>query len=279
MVLVTTYYDEIEDAARELKRLEPEKPRIGVVLGSGLGAFAEKLTQAQAIPYHRIPHFPTSSVAGHAGELVLGKMEGVSCAVMSGRVHYYEGYSMQEVTFPMRVLAALGVGVVIVTNAAGASNPNYEPGDLMVIHDHLNLTGQNPLRGKNDERLGPRFPDMTSTYFKEGRAALHQAAREVNVTLHEGVYAGLAGPSYETPAEIRMLQRLGADAVGMSTVCEVIVAAHAGMKVAGLSVITNRAAGLGHSSLSHEEVKEVGKKVQHVMCNLLAKAVVHLANV
>jgi purine-nucleoside phosphorylase len=269
-------FPEIQEAAEAIRKQCRVAPKVGVVLGSGLGAFAGKLADARALPYKSIPHFPESSVPGHAGELVLGSIEEVPCAVMSGRVHYYEGYDMQEVTFPMRVLAALGVGAVIVTNAAGAVNPAYEPGDFMLITDHINLTGQNPLRGANDERHGPRFPDMSAAYPQKGRRAMHDAARDTGISLHEGVYAGLAGPSYETPAEIRMLQIVGADAVGMSTVAEVIVAVHAGLTVAGLSVITNRAAGLGHASLSHDEVKEVGVKVQGVLCDLLARAAVRL---
>lgn len=270
-----TTYAQIQEAAAAIHA--KSRPTVGVVLGSGLGAFAERLGAPTVIPYKRIPHFPVSSVAGHAGELVLGSLDGVDCAVMSGRVHYYEGYDVQQVTFPVRVLTALGVRALLVTNAAGAANPSYEPGDFMIITDHINLTGQNPLRGANDERLGPRFPDMSTAYPQKGRRALQDAAREVGISLHEGVYAGLAGPSYETPAEIRMLQRVGADAVGMSTVTEVIAAVHGGLTVAGLSVITNRAAGLGHAALSHDEVKEVGAKVQGVLCLLLAKAAVRLA--
>ncbi len=271
--MIVSYFEQIQEAAAAIKRVARVAPKVGLVLGSGLGAFTDRVSGKTVLSYKSIPHFPQSSVAGHAGELVLGHVGGVPTAVMSGRVHYYEGYDMREVTFPMRVLAALGVEAVLLTNAAGASNPAYEPGDFMIIVDHINLTGQNPLRGPNDERLGPRFPDMSSAYGPKGRRALHEAAREVGVSLHEGVYAGLAGPSYETPAEIRMLQRLGADAVGMSTVAEVIVAAHAGLRVAGLSVITNRAAGLGHTVLSHEEVKEVGERAKVPLSNILEKAV------
>jgi purine-nucleoside phosphorylase len=272
-----TPYANIQEATTHVRRVSPTVPVVGVVLGSGLGAFAERLDSRHVLPYRTIPHFPVGSVAGHAGELVLGNLNGVPCAVMSGRVHYYEGYDMGLVGFPTRVLAALGVTCLLVTNAAGSVNPAFEPGNFMVITDHLNLTGQNPLRGPNDERLGPRFPDMSDAYPVSGRKALHDAARAVGVPLHEGVYAGLAGPSYETPAEIRMLQRLGADAVGMSTVAEVIVAAHAGLKVAGLSVITNRAAGLTRATLSHDEVKQMGVRVQGVLTELLSHAAVNLA--
>ncbi|MEE8410221.1 MAG: purine-nucleoside phosphorylase [Myxococcota bacterium] len=269
-------YDQIQAAVKLVRERADVTPTVGVVLGSGLGAFAARIEDRVAVPYAEIPHFPASTVVGHAGELVVGQIEGVSCAVMSGRVHYYEGYTMQMVTFPLRVLAGLGVSTIVITNAAGAVNPMYAPGDFMVIVDHINLTGDNPLRGGNDDRLGVRFPDMTSAYGPEGRAALHGTAREVGVTLHEGIYVGLAGPSYETPAEIRMLQRTGGDAVGMSTVAEVIVASHAGLRVAGLSVITNRAAGLSSAPLSHEEVKEVGNRVKGVLCDLLTGTVVRL---
>lgn len=269
-------YDQIQEAVKLIRGRVDISPKVGVILGSGLGAFAEKIQNSVTVPYGEIPHFPTSSVAGHAGELVVGEIDRTPCAVMSGRVHYYEGYAMQMVTFPLRVLAGLGVTTIVITNAAGAVNPTYAPGDFMVIVDHINLTGGNPLCGTNDDRLGVRFPDMTSAYGQEGRAALHATARDVGLTLHEGVYAGLSGPSYETPAEIRMLQRLGGDAVGMSTVAEVIAASHAGLRVAGLSVITNRAAGLSSEPLSHEEVKEVGNRVKGVLCDLLAGTVVRL---
>ena len=255
-------YGDVQEAVAAVREVTSLAPTVGVVLGSGLGGFAQHLEGREVVPYVEIPYFPESRVAGHAGQLVLGTLEGVPCAVMSGRVHYYEGHTLQKVTFPIRVLAALGIRSLVVTNAAGAVNPTFAPGDLMVIVDHLNLLGDNPLRGPNDERLGPRFPDMSEAYHPEGRKALHDAAREANLTLREGVYAGLMGPSYETPAEIRMLQRLGADAVGMSTVAEVIVAVHAGLRVAGLSVITNRAAGLTQNKLSHDEVKEIGARVE-----------------
>lgn len=251
----------------------PTPPLTGIVLGSGLGAFSERLKPVVEIPYGDIPHFPISRVPGHAGKLMLGFVDQIPCAVMSGRVHYYEGYDMERVTFPVRVLAALGIHRLIVTNAAGAVNPTFTPGDFMVMVDHINLTGANPLHGPNDERLGPRFPDMSQAYGPKGRKAWHEASRKIGLTLREGVYVGLAGPSYETPAEIRMLQTMGADAVGMSTVAEVIVAAHAGLEIAGLSVVTNRAAGLSQTPLSHEEVKEVGNRVRKVLCDLLAAMV------
>ena len=270
-------FDEVQAAVEAIRGRSKLEPVIGVVLGSGLGAFADRVADATAIPYRDLPHYPQSGVAGHKGELVLGTIDGTPCAIMSGRVHYYEGYEMDRVTFPTRVLAGLGVSKLLITNAAGAIDASYKPGDFMVITDHINLTGQNPLRGTNDERLGPRFPDMSHAYSLRGQKLLHEAAADLNLTLHEGVYVGLAGPSYETPAEIRMMRTVGADAVGMSTVAEVIVASHAGLEVAGMSVITNRAAGLSDQPLSHDEVKEVGAKVQGVFCDLLACAVGKLA--
>lgn len=269
-------FDQIQEACAAIGERSSIKPTVGVVLGSGLGAFADRLDESVVVPYGEIPHFPVSAVEGHAGRLVAGELDGIPCVVMSGRVHYYEGHSMERVAFPVRALAHLGVETLLITNAAGSINPSYEPGDFMAIVDHINLTGDNPLRGPNDRRFGPRFPDMSEAYPACCRQSLHEAARTVGITLHGGVYAGLAGPSYETPAEIRMLQRLGADAVGMSTVPEVIAANHSGLKVAGLSVITNRAAGLSSTHLSHEEVTEVGSRVRGVFCDLLAAAMSRL---
>lgn len=272
-------FDDIQETAAAVRAQTKKcQPRIGVVLGSGLGAFAERIEEPTTIAYGDLPHFPVSGVAGHRGELILGRIGGVSCAVMSGRVHAYEGYPLARVTFPVRVLAALGVKKLLLTNAAGSVNPYYAPGDFMVIVDHLNMTGDNPLIGHNDERLGPRFPDMTRAYGEAGQTAFTQAAAGLGLSLHEGVYAGFSGPSYETPAEIRMLQTLGADAVGMSTVAEVIVAAHSGLEASALSVITNRAAGLGSGApLSHDEVKEIGQRVGGVLCDLLAATIEGLA--
>ncbi len=267
--------EQVKQTAAAIRERTSIVPSVGIVLGSGLGAFAEKVQDAITIPYGELPDFPTSSVTGHKGELVVGKIGDVNVAIMSGRVHFYEGYSLERVTFPVRVLKELGADKLIVTNAAGAANPYYRPGDFMVIVDHLNLTGTNPLIGPNEEKFGPRFPDMSEAYCMAGRDALHRSAAQVGVTLHAGIYAGLSGPSYETPAEIRMLQVIGADAVGMSTVNEVIVANHCGMTVAGLSVITNRAAGLSAEKLSHDEVKEIAAKVENVLCDLLAATVGH----
>ena len=264
-------------AADAIRQRCPLEPQVGVILGSGLGNVADGLADPVVIPYGEIPGFAESTVSGHHGALLIGRSGDVPVAIMKGRVHYYEGHPMEQVTFPVRVLRALGIRRLIITNAAGATNPDFVPGDLMLITDHLNLTGHNPLRGPNDDRLGPRFPDMSSTYRGPGERAIRDAAQRLGIPVREGVYAGLAGPSYETPAEIRMLQVLGADAVGMSTVAEVIVAAHGGMAVAGISVITNRAAGLSTTPLSHEEVKEVGQRVEESLGGLMVEVVKEFA--
>jgi purine-nucleoside phosphorylase len=237
------------------------RPAVGVILGSGLGALADGLTGAARIPYEEIPGFPQPRVPGHAGQLVVGELAapggGVAVAAMQGRAHAYEGWTAAEVAFGARVLCALGIRALLVTNAAGGIDPDLGPGELVRITDHLNLSGQNPLTGPNDDKVGPRFPDMTSAYDRRLGDLLDDAAKEAGVPLGQGVYACVAGPSYETPAEVRMLRTLGADLVGMSTVHEVIAARHQGVPVAGLSVVTNLAAGLGSSHLTHEEVQEV----------------------
>ncbi len=259
----------IEDAVGFLKSKTKNRPRVGVILGSGLGAFADEIPRADEIPYADIPHFPRSTVAGHAGRLVLGGFAGVPLAVMAGRVHLYEGYSHQQVAFPTRVLASLGVRVLLVTNAAGAINTAFRPGELMVITDHLNLTGGNPLVGPEEEIGGPRFPDMTEAYHPKLQTAAQGAGRHIGLLLRKGVYAGLMGPSYETPAEIRMLRALGADAVGMSTVTEVIAANQLGVMVLGISCLTNMAAGIFPKKLEHREVMETGEKVRGIFLELL----------
>ena len=236
-------------------------PRVGVVLGSGLSAFGNAVENATRIPYAEIPNFPRPTAEGHKGELVLGEVAGVPVAVMSGRVHFYEGYSEHQVVYPVRVLGRLGVSTVILTNAAGAVNKKYRPGDFMALTDHLNLTGKNPLSGPNDPELGPRFPDMSQPYDHELRRLVVAGFRKVDATLHEGVYVGLLGPSYETPAEIAMFRMLGADAVGMSTVLETIAARHMGLKVIGISCITNAASDHGET-LSHESVLEESRKAE-----------------
>lgn len=255
-------------------------PAAGVILGSGLGGLAERLEEPVVIPYDEIPYFPASRVPGHPGRLVLGSLpagEGsVAVAVMQGRVHVYEGWSAEEVAFGARVLCGLGIRALFVTNAAGGVNPSFAPGDLVRIVDHLNLSGHNPLVGENDDRLGPRFPDLSDAWDPRLGALLDEAAAESGVPLRAGVYACMAGPSYETPAEVRMLRVLGADLVGMSTVPEVIAARHMGVPVAGLSVVTNYAAGLGRKALSHAEVAETAERVRD---RLAAVATAFLARV
>ncbi|MCI2254632.1 purine-nucleoside phosphorylase [Domibacillus sp. PGB-M46] len=252
----------IEEAAGFLKEKLNVTPEVGLILGSGLGVLADEVENAVSIPYETIPHFPVSTVEGHAGELVIGTLSGKTVAAMKGRFHYYEGYSFQEVTFPVRVMKELGIETIIVTNAAGGVNESFEPGDLMLISDHLNLMGGNPLIGKNDSRLGVRFPDMSVAYSRELRKLAKKAAERIGLNVREGVYAGNTGPVYETPAEVRMARVLGADAVGMSTVPEVIAARHGGMNVLGISCISNMAAGILDQPLAHDEVIETTEKVR-----------------
>lgn len=266
--------DHIREASQVIQTRLGEPARLGIILGSGLGALADEVSDPIFIPYGEIPHFPTSSVVGHAGRLVAGRLEGVPVILMQGRVHAYEGYQREQVVFPIRVLNALGVRDLIITNAAGALNPDFKPGQIMLIEDHINLTGMNPLVGKNLDDLGPRFPDMSDAYGSARRERIKAIAEKVGVALQEGVYAGVMGPSYETPAEVRMLHRLGGDAVGMSTVAEVIAASHAGMKVTGMSVITNMGAGLSETALSHEEVTEAGLAVRDELVKLVKAIVV-----
>lgn len=246
-------------------------PKVGIILGSGLGGFADALEGAEAIAYADLPHFPLSGVEGHAGRLVLGRVGAEPVVAMQGRVHFYEGYTPEQVAFPARVLCGLGIKALVVTNAAGGINLDFQVGDLMAITDHLNLSGYNPLVGPNDAALGPRFPDLSHAYAPHLRALLEQAASATGCRLQQGVYACLSGPSYETPAEIRMLRTLGADAVGMSTVPEVIAAAHMGVKVAGISCITNLAAGLGQGALSHDEVAATAARVRDTFQKLLER--------
>ena len=237
-------------------------PELGVILGSGLGAFADLVRDKQVIRYKDIPHFPTSTVEGHAGQLVFGQVEGRTVVVMQGRFHYYEGYSMHEVTFPIRVMQVLGVTGLIVTNAAGGINPDFHPGDLILIKDHLNMMGDNPLRGGNLSTLGPRFPDLSDAYNRDWRQKALVIAKELGINPQEGVYAAMSGPNYESPAEIRFLRSVGADMVGMSTVPEVIVANHGGMRVLGISCVTNMAAGILDQKLSHVEVMETASRIE-----------------
>jgi purine-nucleoside phosphorylase len=248
------------------------EPAIGLVLGSGLGAFAKTLQEPTAIPYREIPHFPASSTSGHQGELVLGRSGSVPVAVMAGRAHYYEGYPLDQVVFPVRVLGSLGARVLIVTNAAGSVNTAFAPGDLMIIEDHINLIG-NPLLGPNEDALGPRFPDMSDAYDARLRQVAEEACRAAGVPARRGVYIAMSGPSYETPAEIRMARTLGADAVGMSTAPEVVVARHMGVRVLGISCLTNMAAGVTAQKLDHREVLEVGERVKNTLLEVLRRVV------
>ena len=258
-----------DSAAQFILKRTPLRPVIALVLGSGLGGLADSLAEPVRIPYAEIPGFPRSTAIGHAGRLVLGKSDDVAVAAMQGRVHLYEGYSAQEVAFPIRVFGRMGIRAVILTNAAGGINRSYAQGALVLIRDHINLQGQNPLVGANDERLGPRFPDMTQAYAKDYREMAKQEAGKLGMTLHEGTYAALLGPSYETPAEIEHLRRIGADLVGMSTVAEVIAARHMGIKVLAISCVTNMAAGILDKPLSHQEVLETGERVRGIFEALL----------
>lgn len=262
-------FTKAETAARLILSRTSLRPRIGLVLGSGLGAFADSLTEAARIPYAEIPAFPSSTAIGHAGCMIVGKTGTVAVAAMQGRVHLYEGYTAQQVAFPMRVFGRMGVRAVILTNAAGGINLNFSQGALVLLRDHINLQGQNPLVGANDERFGPRYPDMTHVYAKDYREMAQEAAEKLGMKLHEGTYAALLGPSYETPAEIEHLRHIGADLVGMSTVAEVIAARHMGLKVLAISCVTNMAAGILDKPLSHAEVLETGERVRGVFERLL----------
>ncbi len=254
--------EQIDDAVAALRQRTTLEPQVAIILGSGLNGLAESVEEAVAIPFGDLPHWPVSTVYGHAGRLVLGKLEGRPVFVMQGRVHFYEGYSMSQVTFPVRVMQRLGIQILIVTNAAGAVNPDYAPGDVMLILDHLNLVGMagfNPLFGPNLDEFGPRFPDMSRAYDRQLHDLARRAAAENGILLHEGVYVGLSGPSFETPADLRFLRNAGADAVGMSTVPEVTVARHGGTRVLGFSGISNKANLDGSTETTHEEVLEAGK--------------------
>src|ERR1035438_5083199 len=266
-----------ESAAAFILSQTKLRPRIGLVLGSGLGGFADDLSEAVRISYAQIPSFPRSTAIGHAGQMVIGKAGAVPVAVMQGRVHLYEGYSAQEVAFPMRVFGRLGIRAVILTNAAGGINLNYQQGALVLIRDHINLQGTNPLVGPNDDRFGVRFPDMTHAYSRDYRQIAREEAAKLGIPLHEGVYAGLLGPSYETPAEIEYLRRIGADLVGMSTVAEVIAARHMEIKVLTISCVTNMAAGILDQPLSHAEVMETGERVKTTFESLLRAVLPRIA--
>jgi len=266
----------IEEARQFLEGRTALRPALGVVLGSGLGAFADELSQRTDIPYGEIPGWPGSTAVGHAGKLVFGALEGLPVVVMAGRAHLYEGYTPAQVTFGVRVLGRLGVRSMVFTNAAGGINLSLEQGGLVLISDHINMQGVNPLVGPNDDKIGPRFPDMSEAYARRYREIAKQAAMELCVPISEGVYAAMLGPSYETPAEIRYLRTIGADVVGMSTVLEVIAANHMGIQVLGISCVTNMAAGILPQKINHEEVLETGAMVRDTLVKLLKKVLPRL---
>ena len=270
------YFETVNETAAWLRERGAGTPDVAIVLGSGLGDFADALQEGRTTPYGDIPHWPATSVVGHAGRLALGSLAGRRVATLSGRVHFYEGHAMSTVTFATRVLGTLGVRTLILTNAAGGINVAFEPGTLMLIEDHINLLGTNPLIGPNDERFGPRFPDMSEVYSTRLRTLAAEAAASQGLSLARGIYVAVHGPSYETPAEIRFLRAIGADAVGMSTVPEAIVARHMGIEVLGISCITNAAAGVLPKPLVHDEVMEVAKRVRTRFSKLLEGVVERL---
>lgn len=279
-----TYFEDVTEAAQFLRgKLGKLTPRVAVVLGSGLGAVANRVTEKVTVPYSEIPHFPQSTVEGHSGRIVAGRIGGAPVLVMQGRVHFYEGYTPAQVTFPMRVLGAAGIDAVILTNAAGGIDETYELGQLVVLADHINLMGWNPMVGPNEPRLarrrnaGLRFFDMTEAYSQRLRTLAHQAARDEGIAIGEGVYLAVSGPSFETPAEIRAFRALGATLVGMSTVPETIVARHMGIEVLGISCVTNKAAGLSDRPLSHQEVFETGRLVERRLSGFIERLVVWIS--
>ncbi len=270
----------ILEKAKETARFIEEKvtvqPTIGLILGSGLGELADEIEESVAIAYEEIPNFPLSTVEGHAGKLVIGKLNGKNVIAMQGRFHFYEGYSMQEVTFPVRVMKLLGIDTIIVTNACGGMNPAFAPGDLMVITDHINMTGANPLIGLNENEFGPRFPDMSAAYTREFFPIINEVANDIGITLQEGVYVSVSGPTYMSAAELIMLRKIGGDVVGMSTVPEVIVARHMGMKVLGISCITDMAIGEELEGITHEQVVEVANRAKPKFIHLVKETLLKL---
>lgn len=265
--------EKIKESTAFIRTKTKVNPQVGLILGSGLGVLAEEIENAVKIPYGDIPHFPVSTVAGHKGQLVIGDLSGKKVIAMQGRFHFYEGYDLKDVTFPVRVMKALGVKQMIVTNAAGGVNTSFEPGDLMIIEDHINLMFRNPLIGPNEEAFGVRFPDMSEAYSKHLIQKAKEVGDKLKINLKQGRYMGLTGPTYETPSEVKMIRQLGADAVGMSTVPEVIVARHASMEVLGISCITNMAAGILPNPLSHDEVIETTNLVQEKFLSLIRQIV------
>ena len=269
----TSIYERAEHATRIIRARTTVEPRIAVVLGSGLGGFADDFEEPVAIPYDEIPGFVRSTAQGHAGKLVIGKIDGIPVLAMQGRLHYYEGYSLEEVTFPVRTFGLLGIKTLVLTNASGGINVQLSQGALMVISDHVNLMGVNPLRGPNDDRFGPRFPDMSAVYSPELQEVVVEEAKAIGIEVRRGIYGALSGPSYETPAEIHLLRNLGADAVGMSTVPEAIVARQMGLEVLGISCITNMAAGISDEPINHEEVMATGDRVRETFTELLRNVI------
>lgn len=273
-----TTYEKITETVEAIQKRTKISPAIGVILGSGLGSIAEEVSDAVIIPYSDIPHFHRTSVEGHAGRMIIGNFQGVPTVFLQGRFHLYEGYPMDEVVFPTRAICGLGIQTIVLTNAAGGIHTRFRPSDIMLIEDHLNLMGDNPLKGPNLAQLGPRFPDLSEAYSKSCLEVLESTAQELNLSVHRGVYAGLLGPTYETPAEIRMYRALGADAVGMSTVPEAIAANHLGVRVAGISCITNLAAGMSPNKLTHQEVIDNSRIGAEKIKKLLRAAMTRLVH-
>jgi purine-nucleoside phosphorylase len=273
---MTQVDNKLKEAVQFIRQQTEIKPRVAIVLGSGLGAFVDEIQTEAIIPYSEIPHFKSTAVAGHTGRLVFGHVDSVPLALLQGRVHFYEGYTMDEVVFPVRTLAMLGTEILILTNSAGGLDPAMKPGDFMIIEDHINLMGDNPLRGQDVKNLGPRFPDLTEAYDKGIRKVMADVMEELSLRYSSGVYCGVSGPTYETPAEVRFLQKIGGKAVGMSTVPESIAANHMGLRVGALSCITNAAAGISPKKLTHQEVTEMAKSVEKSFCDFLKKTVTKL---
>lgn len=269
-------YQKIAEATEYLQSVYQEIPSIGLVLGSGLGVYVDHIQEKKIIPYKDIPHFHPTTVEGHDGRVIFGKIAGKTVIALSGRIHAYEGHLMEEVVLPVRVMALLGIKTLIVTNASGGINPNFHPGDLVIIEDHINLSGRNPLVGPNLNQLGPRFPDMSDAYNKKLRELILSSGEKHGIKLKSGVYCWLLGPTYETPAEIRMLGKLGCDMVGMSTVPEVIAAHHLGVRVAGVSCITNYAAGIKSEKLNHEDVKLIAQNAMKGFSTILTETITQL---
>ncbi len=266
-------YEKITTSANRIQKVRSIAPKVGIILGSGLGTFIDQVSDKEILPYDEIPFFHSTSVEGHEGRIILGNIEGVEVVILQGRLHAYEGLSMEEVVFPVAVLSALGIEVLFLTNAAGGINLDYSPGNLVIIKDHINMMGKNPLVGPNLSNMGPRFPDMTFAYDPKLRELIQASAKEVGHELKEGIYAGVLGPTYETPAEIKMLRTLGADMVGMSTVPESIMANYLGLKVCGISCITNMAAGIKNEKLSHDDVKREASLVMETFGDILKSSI------